>query len=71
MTFHQWLSKHVKRDSPLGDLARDVQMDKKCLFLENTRMAWVAHLQTMGACNAAMATLKTAWRSYAVAKKRQ
>ncbi|MDI1254571.1 MAG: glyoxalase superfamily protein [Flavobacterium sp.] len=28
LSFTDWLKKHVKRDSPLGDLARDMSEDK-------------------------------------------
>lgn len=69
MTFYEWLEKQNKRNSPLGDLARDVQVDKLCVCLENTKQAWVSHLESMGACQEAKATLKTAWATYKLGRR--
>lgn len=70
MTFYEWLSKHTNRNSPLGDLARDVQVDTKCRTLENTKVCWVNHLESMRACKEAVSTLKKAWTTYRRALKR-
>lgn len=69
MTFYEWLSKHTKRNSPLGDLARDVQSDHAGPSIEDTKEAWRTHLRTMNACSGAMKALDAAWVSFRRAVK--
>lgn len=63
MTFNEWLSRHIKRDSPLGDLARDVSSDKE-FPTSNSKEEIINHLHRLNACSDAVSTFKQAWKSY-------
>lgn len=68
MTFVDWLSRHVKRDSPLGDLARDVSRDKE-FPISNSKEDIETHLHRKHACNEAVNTFRRAWSSYQAYQK--
>lgn len=64
MTYNEWLSRHTKRSSPLGDLARDVQTAGDTGELPNTLAAWKDYLEGYAACQGAINALTTSWKSY-------
>lgn len=68
MTFVDWLSRHVKRDSPLGDLARDVSHDKE-FPTSNSKEDIESHLRRKNACHEAINTFRRAWSSYQTYQK--
>jgi len=70
MTFKEWVLRHTGKDSPLGDLARDVSGDRS-FPEENTREAILVHLKgpTINACPEAVETFKRAWISYRAYEK--
>ena len=62
--FKQYMiSNHIKEDTPKGDLARDLKMDKEfpriCCKKEGT-----IYLEKYGACYNAIETFKAAWKEY-------
>lgn len=69
MMFTDWLSRHIKRDSPLGDLARDVSGDKE-FPVTNCKEDIETHLHRKHACHEAIDTFKTAWASYQAYQKK-
>ncbi len=72
MTFHDWLSRQIRRQSPLGDLARDVAMDRT--FPKDaaaSREAVILYLIRCNACEGALLAAKRAWSSYRRALKRE
>ncbi len=63
LTFTNWLKRHSKRDSPLGDLARDMLDDKT--WPENGSLdRYLGHLRRRGAYYRAINTLERAWKTY-------
>ncbi len=69
MTFVDWLSRHVNRDTPLGDLARDVSRDKE-FPMSNSKEDIRNHLHRKNACQDAISTFNQAWASYQVYQKK-
>lgn len=69
MTFTDWLSRHVKRDSPLGDLARDVSNDRE-FPTSNSKEDIESHLRRNNACCEAIDTFSRAWTSYQAYQKK-
>jgi hypothetical protein len=61
--FTDWLKKHKKRDSPLGDLATDALEDKNWPMY-NTLVEYQHYLTFRGASPGALSALKNAWKSY-------
>lgn len=63
MTFTQWLKRHIKDDTPVGDFARDAQRAKD--FPQNGTMGtYSAYLTNRGACREARAAFREAWPQY-------
>lgn len=62
-SFTQWLAKHRRRDSPLGDLAREAAGDN-CWPLTGDIETYRVHLSLHNASWQAQDTLKQAWRTY-------
>lgn len=69
VTFTDWLSKQVNRDSPLGDLARDVKTDSTWPSFDSFEQ-YESYLRSKGAARDAMYALKNAWKSYNANLKR-
>lgn len=65
MSFKKWILAHIREDSAIGDIARDLKADKCCL-------AWSPkgireHIMAVhGACNSALEALEEAERAYAL-----
>jgi uncharacterized protein YozE (UPF0346 family) len=64
MKFIQWLYGCMGEDSPVGDLARDVRMDKDWPKKSNSKNTFVRHLKEVGAVDAAVEALQVAWQRY-------
>lgn len=62
-TFNKWLKKHIDRDDPYGDLARDVKRDMR-KKPSNNLQAWQKFLSNANASDAALQTLADAWKEY-------
>lgn len=63
ISFTEWLSKQNNRDTPLGDLSRDMLSDTRWPSLENLD-DYEDYLYSMRANWSAVETLKKAWKSY-------
>ncbi len=70
MTFYQWLMKHTRRESPLGDLAADVQRDRGFPTDMDSLDRLKAYLSHKGAGSAVTQAASEAWRTYRRAVKR-
>lgn len=67
MTFYEWLvKKYTGEDSPLGDLAEDIEWDKCIKDVDNTQDAIRAHLRSHSACQEALDTFEAAWKLYEI-----
>lgn len=64
LTFYEWAIRLKNRDTPTGDLAKDMLRDKDAATVDNTLEAFDAHLRRQNACREAHETLRAAWRSY-------
>ena len=65
MTFRQFLHGYRRQQSAIGDLARDVAVDRDAPRTRpDTLDAWRQHLEDVGASDNALATLDTAWKQY-------
>lgn len=63
-TFHQWLMRQKRRDSPLGDLARDAERDSTFPIAANSFLSLKTYFSGRGACAGAKNALARAWKSY-------
>lgn len=63
MRFVDFLKKHTKKDTMIGDLARDwmVRPTKKTI---SSRSELINYLNCCGACEAAIHAGKYAWKEY-------
>lgn len=68
MTFNQWLKIQVKRDDPIGDLARDSAVDERRKPHNGNRTTWHNFLGAAGACGEAHLALDEAWDEYEASK---
>lgn len=63
-TFYQWLLPQIDRPDRVGDIARDVvndnQFPRESIYYEEIK----AYLVTLGACAAAIESLKESWLEY-------
>lgn len=64
MTFYEWCQRSVNRDTPTGDIARDMNRDKDAPFIENTKDAWLSHVRNQGGDSEVLRAFNTAWASY-------
>ena len=62
--FHRWLQQQVKRNDPIGDLARDVKGDRKFPIADGTRAGIEAYLERRGAVPEAIRAFRAAWREF-------
>ena len=65
MTFQRWLTDQDARHDPVGDLARDVAMDRGAPNRDSTYRTWERYLRRQRACDGALIALREAWREYA------
>jgi hypothetical protein len=79
MTFCKWIEKHKDKETPLGDLARDISHLRANhagdvidftklppMSKRNTLQAYRDHLRRWGACEEAQETLTHAWNLYEI-----
>ena len=69
-SFTEWLAGQAGRDTPTGDLARDAAQDPGWPRGGTDLSTFVAHLESMGAHDAALDALRRAWGGYRRAAKR-
>ncbi|WP_423600905.1 YozE family protein [Roseateles sp. MS654] len=69
-SFHRWLERQKGRNSPTGDIARDILGDEGFPVTANTYEAAEAYLHSQFASSAAVKALKGAWLSFQTAQKR-
>lgn len=68
--FHRWLERQKGRNSPTGDIARDILGDQGFPVTAKTYEAAEDYLHSQFASSAAIKALKGAWRSFKAAQKR-
>lgn len=69
--FHRWLEQQLKRNDPVGDLARDVKGDRKFPIAEGSRQVLKVYLERSGAAPEAIRAFREAWRECEAAAARQ
>lgn len=69
--FHRWLERQKARQSPTGDIARDILSDEGFPVTVTTYDKAEEYLHSRFACNDAVKALKGAWRSFRAAQSRQ
>ena len=63
-SFRKWMGTQVGRGDPVGDLAADIQSDETAVNIQNTKSAWLSHIQGRNACTGAIEAMKDAWIEY-------
>jgi hypothetical protein len=71
ITFTEWLTKHKKRDSPLGDTASDMLRDAQCPAHYSAREQFLGYLEFKCARFEVIRILKEAWNNYLLYLKRK
>lgn len=71
VTFGQWLTRHRKRRSPLGDLARDAASDRTWPATATDRQTYLSYLIHHNACDGCIDAFKRAWITYRAAMRRE
>lgn len=64
-SFYLWLMAQIKRDDPVGDLARDVKGDPSAPQYAFRERSWKRHLENNYACEGALQALKCAFDEFA------
>ncbi|WP_199139612.1 YozE family protein [Delftia sp. ASV31] len=68
--FYRWLERRMAKDSPIGDLAVDVLRDRKFPVDVSSADEAVSYLKSRTASEAAVKTMKQAWRQFEAGQKR-
>ena len=63
-TFYQWIKKQIKRNDPVGDLAKDIKFDREAPKGAAGFSQWQGYLHDNNACDGAIKALDTAWSIY-------
>ena len=63
-TYYEWLMTQRKRNTSVGDLARDAEGDRRVQAGFETRGHLVAYLTSRGACDGAVRAARTSWASW-------
>lgn len=66
--FSEWLERHERRDTPIGDLARDVKRDRDWPKNEDNLDRLIEHLQRKNACEEAIGVLYRAWSDWSLSE---
>ena len=70
--FYGWcVQRYRRKDTPLGDLARDMELDPKFPKDATTKEEILAYLKGRYACTGAVKTLGKAWKLYESVLSRQ
>lgn len=64
ITFYEYSQRFVNKNSPTGDLARDIRDDELFPELRNTKDGIRSYLLANNACNGAIRAFETMWKSY-------
>lgn len=64
MNFCEWILRLNNRNTPTGDLARDIEQDQAIQGVPNSKKDLLSYLESMGASDGAIAAFKSAWTSY-------
>lgn len=64
LTFRTWLWAQRRREDPIGDLARDVRLDRQLRGRPLTPRRLAQRLQEAGACEGAEVALERATQEY-------
>src|SRR2546429_334488 len=64
MSFNQWLKDHIEEDTPVGDLARDVKLDKNWPKQDSSKRAFTKHMKEINASDGTIEAFNTAWKRY-------
>lgn len=67
--FFRWLMRQLKREDPIGDLARDVETDSSFPRTSNSLEALHSHLIRMHAIPEALVALDEGWREFKAKRK--
>jgi uncharacterized protein YozE (UPF0346 family) len=68
--FSTWLAGMQNRNSPVGDLARDMLSDNDWPKDGTDKMTFKRYLENQHACDGARNALETAWGSYRKARRK-
>lgn len=63
-TFYNFLKDFKEDDSPIGDLARDISVDRNHPKRYNSFVSLQRYLESLGACDSVLATFNQAWKLY-------
>ena len=70
--FYGWcVQRYRRKDTPMGDLARDMELDPKFPKDATTKEEILAYLKGRYACTGAVKTLGKAWKLYESVLSRQ
>ena len=67
MSFYHWILEQTHRNDPIGDLAKDIELDfteTKVKRKPRTLDQWEAHLGCRGCSYVALVTLEEAYKEY-------
>lgn len=70
MTFYEYSQRFLNKQSPTGDLARDMRDDELFPEVENTHRDIKAYLIAHNACDGAIRAFETMWCSYSAFLRR-
>ncbi|WP_046179237.1 YozE family protein [Domibacillus tundrae] len=70
MTFKSWILTYTQKDSPRGDLARDIRRDLEFPHQLDTWRQLKAYLNNRHAMPAVMTTAYNAWAAYQKEQKK-
>jgi hypothetical protein len=68
-SFTAWLDTKKSKDTRIGDLARDAQVDRSWPQEATTKAEFLHHLKEVKACDEAIETLNLAWAAYQRTKR--
>lgn len=70
MSFYDYSQRFLNKQSPTGDLARDIKDDELFPEVRNTYKDIEVYLIAHNACDGALRAFKTMWHSYLVFSRR-
>lgn len=70
ISFYEYSQRFINKNSPTGDLARDIRDDGIFPELNNTRKEIKSYLTAHNACDGALRAFETMWHSYSAFLRR-
>lgn len=64
MSFNQWLKGRIEENTPVGDLARDVRVDRNWPKQDSNKRIFTKYMKDINASDGAVEALNTAWKRY-------